>query len=101
MVKVKKNSNTRRYKREFSKLCKKIDAKRPNRDALEIAEGLYNQFLKDLVNRMDNLSGSGKTITHKTAQMAFISLMSEAGMSDDFIASGLTYTDTARKFLNE
>lgn len=97
MVKVKK---TVRHKRYFSRLCKKRDIQRLNRDAVEIAGGLYDSFLQQLLDRMEHMSGNNKTITRKVAQLAFMSVLNDANSPDQDIQMGLQFADASYKALN-
>ena len=91
-----------KFRTPIKRLCKSLAIPIVNKDASYILDDAVQKFLTGLTRHLSSmLANTHKTLTQKTARLAFLSYMESLGATDDISQGALKRGDAALKHLEE
>ena len=91
-----------KFRTPIKRLCKSLAIPQVNKDASYVLDDAVQKFLIGLTRHMASmLANSHKTLTQRTARLAYISYMESLGANDDISRGALKRGDTALKHLED
>lgn len=98
VIKKKKRSrdNKLKYRTHVKRLCKDLNIPRVNKDGSHFMDNVVQDFIDGLIRHISvMLADTNKTLTQKTARLAFVSYMENLEAPEALLKSALAKSDKA------
>lgn len=101
-VHKKTRSNKFKYRTHIKRLCKDLNIPRVNKDGSQFMDESVQSFIDGLLRHMSvMLADTNKTLTQKTARLAFASYMENLGAPEELLKAALAKSDKAMEKLEK